>query len=162
MTQEQKNDIDRMIRSAGSDIIGSDGFRISRMHRHHYHTNVADHSINVAEYSVKFGGALRRAGIRVNTEELVRGALLHDYFLYNLYDKRDGLYPHKIRMLRGIFHPGDAYRMASKYFQVTDKEKDIIIHHMWPLTIIPPMCREAWIVTAADKFCAIRELINRC
>ena len=38
--------------------------------------------------------------------------------------------------------------------------KDIIKKHMWPLTIIPPACREAWIVTAADKYCSLLETLK--
>ena len=30
---------------------------------------------------------------------------------------------------------------------------------MWPLTVIPPMCREAWIVTTADKYCSLLETL---
>jgi len=31
---------------------------------------------------------------------------------------------------------------------------------MWPLTVIPPMCREAWIVTTADKYCSLMETFH--
>ena len=31
---------------------------------------------------------------------------------------------------------------------------------MWPLTVVPPMCREAWIVTTADKWCSLLETIH--
>ncbi len=40
--------------------------------------------------------------------------------------------------------------------------KNIIIRHMFPLTLVPPTCTEAWIVCIADKICAIEEtLFNR-
>ena len=39
------------------------------------------------------------------------------------------------------------------------KEKEIIRKHMWPLTIIPPTCREAWIVNSADTFISLMETI---
>lgn len=33
--------------------------------------------------------------------------------------------------------------------------------HMWPLTISAvPMCREAWIVTMADKWCSLMETFH--
>lgn len=31
---------------------------------------------------------------------------------------------------------------------------------MWPLTIVPPCCREAWIVTTADKWCSFLETLH--
>ena len=31
---------------------------------------------------------------------------------------------------------------------------------MWPLTVIPPMCREAWVVTMADKYSSLLETIK--
>ena len=31
---------------------------------------------------------------------------------------------------------------AEKYFDLTDKEKDMILRHMWPLTPVPPKSRE--------------------
>ena len=40
------------------------------------------------------------------------------------------------------------------------KEKDIIIKHMWPLTIIPPRYIESFIITLVDKYCALKESYN--
>lgn len=37
---------------------------------------------------------------------------------------------------------------------------EIIRKHMWPFTIAPPTCREAWIVTAADKYCSLPEMLR--
>ncbi len=42
---------------------------------------------------------------------------------------------------------------------MTARERDIIKKHMWPLTVVPPMCREAWIVTTADKYCSLMETL---
>ncbi len=46
---------------------------------------------------------------------------------------------------------------ARNDFELTRVEEDIISRHMFPLTLRPPMCKEAWIVCAADKYCALRE-----
>jgi uncharacterized protein len=47
-----------------------------------------------------------------------------------------------------------------KEYRLTDREQEIIKKHMWPLTIVPPTCREAWIVSMADKWCSTLETIH--
>jgi uncharacterized protein len=37
-------------------------------------------------------------------------------------------------------------------------EEDIIGKHMWPLTVTPPRYREAYLVSLADKLCALAEM----
>ena len=78
----------------------------------------------------------------------------NDYFLYDWHTP-DHISPHK---LHGFYHPGRALHNAQKEYHLTPREKDIIKKHMWPLTISAvPMCREAWIVTMADKWCSLME-----
>ena len=93
----------------------------------------------------------------VQKKELIRGALLHDYFLYD-WHTQDYVSPHK---LHGFYHPGRALKNAQQEYQLTPRERDIIKKHMWPLTISAmPMCREAWIVTMADKWCSLMETFH--
>ena len=37
---------------------------------------------------------------------------------------------------------------------------DIIVKHMWPLTVTLPKYRESYIVTLADKYCATSEMLK--
>lgn len=46
----------------------------------HGNVTVFEHSVNVAEISIAFAEKLP---ITVNEESLIKGALLHDYFLYD-------------------------------------------------------------------------------
>jgi hypothetical protein len=47
---------------------------------------------------------------------------------------------------------------ADKDFKLTNKEKNIIRGHMWPLTFLhPPKSREAFLVCLADKDVAAKE-----
>mgnify|MGYP002699785710 FL=1 len=103
--------------------------------------------------SIKIARMLR---IRYDLRALIRGALLHDYFLYDWHINDD---PN--RKLHGFFHPSVALENALKDYELSKKEQDIIKHHMFPLTIIPPMCREAWLVCLADKICAGKETLLR-
>ena len=81
---------------------------------------------------------------------------MHDYFLYDWHDKTRKNY----QRLHGFYHPGIALKNASMEYPLTLREKDIIKKHMWPLTVVPPLCREAWIVTTADKYCSLLETLR--
>ena len=111
---------------------------------------VNDHCIRVAKYSLAL---CKKLHIPCSRKDLIRGALLHDYFLYDWHtpDKRK---PHR---LHGFYHPGRALKNASAEYDLTPREREIIKKHMWPLTVVPPTCREAWIVTTADKWCSLME-----
>ena len=58
-------------------------------------------------------------------------------------------------------HPMTALRNADRDFDLTDTERDIIKKHMFPLTVIPPTCREGWIVCLADKYCSLYETFEK-
>lgn len=143
----------RQIREAAPDILKSKNFISTKAHIQHGNMTVNHHCMNVAKYSLVISEKL---GISCQKEELIRGALLHDYFLYD-WHVGDYAKPYK---LHGLYHPGRALRNALKEYPLTPREQDIIKKHMWPLTVVPPMCREAWIVTAADKWCSLMETFH--
>ncbi len=153
--EEQKR-IHKEIQEAASDILKSRNFRSTRRHIQHGSMTVNSHCMSVARHSVALSYKLEKLHIRSNRRELIRGALLHDYFLYDWHDV-DHISPHK---LHGFYHPGVALSNASREYNLTDREKDIIRKHMWPLTIVPPLCREGWIVTASDKWCSLLETLH--
>lgn len=150
---ERQRDLQRRIHLAATDILQSENFKSTRSHIQHGNMTVNNHCMNVAKYSLMISEKLR---IRCSERELIRGALLHDYFLYDWHS------PEHVPLykLHGLYHPGTAYRNASKEYELTSREADIIRKHMWPLTIVPPMCREAWIVTTADKWCSLLETLH--
>lgn len=133
-----------------SDILQSQNFLKTKGHIQHGNMTVHEHCIHVAETSLRFKNFFH---IPCNEKDLIRGALLHDYFLYDWHEK-DVENPHK---LHGFYHPDRALRNAKKEYILTKCQEDIIKKHMWPLTVIPPACREAWIVSAADKYCSFME-----
>lgn len=150
---ERQRELHKLIRENGSDILQSDNFIKSKDYIQHGTMSVNSHSLNVAKYSIALS---QKLGIQCNQKDLVRGALLHDYFLYDWHDvKRENYSP-----LHGFFHPGIALKNAEKEYKLTPKQKDIISKHMWPLTVVPPRCKEAWIVTAADKYCSFMETLR--
>ncbi|MBQ7776107.1 MAG: HD domain-containing protein [Lachnospiraceae bacterium] len=151
--RSQRKEQNRLIREAASDILTSENFRSTKNHIQHGTVTVNSHCINVARHSLMLAEKL---GIRYHRRELIRGALLHDYFLYDWHDKEHINPLH----LHGFFHPGVALKNASAEYDLTEREREIIRKHMWPLTVVPPMCREAWIVTAADKWVSLMETLH--
>lgn len=150
---EKHRELHRKIQECAGDILSSDTFQSTRQYIQHGSIPVHRHSIDVARQSLIISKALR---IPVNERELIRGALLHDYFLYDWHDKtREDYDP-----LHGFSHPGRALRNASRDFELTGVEKDIIEKHMWPLTTALPRYKESWVVTLADKYCSTLETLK--
>lgn len=118
----------------------------------HGNTSCLLHCIAVAYYCYRL--AERFKTLKGHENELVRGALLHDYFLYD-WHKADPSH-----RLHGFYHPGTALRNARQDFALTPREENIIHRHMFPLTPMPPTTREAWIVCLADKYCAAAETVE--
>ena len=46
---------------------------------------------------------------------------------------------------------------ACRLFDLNEKEKDMILKHMWPVTIAFPNSMEGFILTFVDKYCAMSE-----
>lgn len=120
----------------------------------HGDTSCLLHSVAVAYYSHRIAHFCRPV-LRFRERELLRGALLHDYFLYDWHDKDPA------HNLHGFRHPGFALRNAERDFELTDVERNIIARHMFPLTPKPPTCREALLVSLVDKACSLYETTRR-
>lgn len=120
----------------------------------HGDVSVYEHVVAVAVESCRMADALACHGIAVDRPSLVRGALLHDYFLYDWHD------PEPWHRLHGFRHPFFALRNAEADFALGERERNIIVRHMFPLVPVPPTCREAWIVCGADKLVALREALD--
>lgn len=96
-----------------------------------------------------------RMKLDVSWREMIRGALLHDYFLYDWHDTP----PFNFRHAFG--HPTMAMKNAMADYELTIKERQIIQRHMWPLTFMPPTCKEAWMIVLADKICTVLEVFRK-
>ncbi len=141
----------KLIRKYGKDILNSEKFQGQDDFIQHGNITVKQHCISVANASIKLADLLH---IRCQRRALVRGALLHDYFLYDWHLPQEGNSWH------GFRHPSIALKNAIRDYKLDIYEKEIIIKHMWPLTIVPPVCREAWIVNVADTYCSLLETLH--
>ena len=131
------------------DIISTDEYQSMKNIKHHKYTNAYMHSIRVA-YLCYLHYLKHPDKYDLNT--LLRGALLHDYYLYDWHDKGNP-------KLRHCFvHPRRSYKNAIRdYKNINKKEKDMILHHMWPVTIIPPHTRCGWLIVRMDKKAAAHD-----
>ncbi len=95
----------------------------------------------------------RRLGL--DAAAAARGGLLHDLYLYDWKGQKapNGKW-------HGTEHPKEALRNAQLFFDLTDKEKDIIAKHMFPLTLRPYRYWESFVVSCVDKVCAVAELLR--
>lgn len=127
--------------------------RVRSMERYTQHGNTSclSHCVAVAWYSFLL---YRRLGLHGQEIPLIRGALLHDFFLYDWH--LPGHPP-----LHGFSHPNLAARNAQRYFGINALEREIICRHMWPLTLIPPRHLSALIVSLVDKYCTLAEMTGR-
>lgn len=127
--------------------------RILESHKYMQHgdTSVFRHSVSVAYYSYYLALKLHAP---VNETSLIRGALLHDYFLYDWHEKDDS---HK---WHGFHHAEKALYNAMKDFDLNEVEQDMIRCHMFPLNPRPPKYMEGWIICYADKVCSGIETVK--
>ena len=129
-----------------SDLIQNEKVRSMRKYIQHGGITCLDHCLDVSHVSYlvcrKFGLDARSAA---------RGALLHDFFLYDWHTENP------YGFLHAFLHPRAALCNAERYFTLNPLEREIILRHMWPLTLIPPMHPEALTVSLADKYCAFLE-----
>ena len=117
--------------------------------RQHGTVSTYQHCMRVAWRSFCLNIQLRAGGDEC---ALVRGAFLHDYYLYDWH--------HSGAKKHATNHPLIAEQNAALEFNLSAKERNIISAHMWPL---PPTriatSREGWIVCLADKLCSLYETL---
>lgn len=144
-----------ILKKHGKDILESDTYSKLKTFIQHGDVTVYEHSIHVALCAIRIN---RKLKIKAIERDLIRGALLHDYFLYDWHfaDAPGNIHP----KLHGFYHPGIALKNAIRDYKLSAREKDIIGKHMWPLTVKPPLCREAWVVCLADKYASTLETLK--
>ena len=120
-----------------------------------------DHTRRVAHTAFALAIRAERRGAQIDERALVRGAFLHDYFLYDWHVKG----PEDADRHHATRHPLYAAANADRDFGLTPKERNIIESHMWPLPPGPsnrvPHSTEACLVCIADKWCSLVETVAK-
>lgn len=133
------------------DILDNDEVKKLRQYKHHYSYTRLEHCLSVSYYSYIICKFLHTDYISV-----ARAGLLHDLFFYDCENKATRPKNHIKN------HPSISLKNAKKIFVLNDKEQDIILNHMWPITTHPPKYIESFIVTFVDKYCALKEWSIYC
>ena len=142
--KEYYNSISDLIES--SVVLRMDNFT------QHGSTSTLDHCIRVSYRSYKIAKLLK-----MDYKSAARAGLLHDLFLYDWHLQPKGK---KILEKHGYTHPRKALLNASVHFDLNNKEKDIILKHMWPLTLRSvPKYKESFLVSFVDKYSSCGETL---
>lgn len=115
----------------------------------HRYVTTLEHCINV---SLRSYVICKRFSL--DYRAAARGGLLHDLFLYDWHTDKP------YRGMHAFSHPLVALENASGCFALTDRERDIIRKHMWPLTPSFPRYPETLVVSCVDKYCASMESLK--
>ena len=128
-------------------LITNETVQQMKNYRQHYETSCFEHCLTAAYYCY-----LICKKFNLDYKSATRAAMLHDLFLYD-WRKRQ---PDR-KGLHAFTHGKTSCANACKLFDLNEKEKDIIIKHMWPVTPAIPKSPEGFILTFVDKYCAISE-----
>lgn len=140
--------MDQRIEPILNTLLAEGRLSMESQYLQHGTTTILEHSIGVAEQALRLAD---RMHCRIDETAMIRGALLHDYYLYDWHDSKTAPSMH------GFRHPLIALERAREDYTLTPIEENIIQRHMFPLTPIPPLYLEAWLVCMADKICATQE-----
>lgn len=138
--------------AAVEELLANEEVRSMEQYTQHGGTSCLRHSINVSYLAYRY---CKQQGW--NAVAAARGGLLHDLFLYDWHDyrRKPG------ERLHGFEHPRKALENATRLFDLTHVERDVIVRHMFPLTLTPPKTKEAYAVTMFDKYCSFMETFRR-
>ena len=149
--RSHRNDMNQEFYECIRDIMEHPVVLLMKKFPHHCDTNCYQHCMNVAYYNYQICKVLG-----LDAKAAARAGMLHDLFLYDWREHAAKTGDH----FHGLTHPKVALRRAEKYFDLNDMEKDIILKHMWPLTIIPPKYFESYIICLTDKYCGACEITD--
>ena len=127
------------------DIIMNEDVRKLYEYKQHLGTTRFSHSLNVAFISWRIARKFH-----VDASSTARAAMLHDFCLYNFHTEKP------LKKINIFYHPKVAEKTGISHFVLDKRQRRAIRSHMFPLGPFPTSF-EAWIITCADKYCAIKE-----
>lgn len=148
MTEELQEKIqnDEEFQSIIKELIQNETVLEMKKYRQHYETDCFDHCYRASYYCYRICKKFK-----LDYKSAARGAMLHDLFLYDWREKSDR------KGLHAYTHGRCALENANKLFELNEIEQNMILRHMWPVTVVPPKYIEGFILTIVDKHCAMEE-----
>ena len=137
------------------DILCSERFEKAKTITHHHKTNLAAHSRHTAEHAKRICRWLKRRGIEISEEDVVRACLLHDIGMTDDDVSESGSWR------KAYLHPRRSELIARYEYNANEIQCNAIRRHMWPVCVILPKHLEGWVVVAADKYSSIIEITRR-
>ncbi len=134
---------------ASRDILENKKFQSMKNYVQHGRTSCLAHCVAVSYLSYL---TCKKRGW--DAASVARGGLLHDFFLYDWHEH----YEKTGDRFHGLSHPRVALENAEREFKLNFVERDVILNHMWPLTLLPPRFKESYVVMYNDKLCSVREM----
>ena len=129
------------------DIIKNDMVQQMKNYRQHFNVSCFDHCLYVS-----YNLYLICKKHKLDYRSAARAAMVHDLFLYDWRKREDGR-----KGFHAFTHAKTAYNNAIKFLNLNTKEKDIIIKHMWPVTLAFPRYKETFWMIYVDKYLAVIE-----
>lgn len=142
--------IDKEFANIIKEITSNEKVNEMKKYKQHYDVSTYEHCIHVSYMCYVICKKLKLDYISA-----ARAGMLHDLFLYDWRVRQPGR-----KGFHAFTHGKLACKNASKLFDLTPKEKNMIITHMWPVTLQIPSSLEGFILTFVDKYCAISETFN--
>lgn len=130
-----------------SDLLDQEKVQEMKHYRQHYNINCFEHCLFVS-----YNTYLICKKHHLDYISGARAGMLHDLFLYDWRKRENGR-----RGLHAYTHPKVALKHASTFLNLNDKEKDMILKHMWPVTPAIPKYKETFVITFVDKYFAVAE-----
>ena len=130
-----------------SDLLNQEKVQEMKKYRQHYNINCFDHCLFVS-----YNTYLICKKHHLDYISAARAGMLHDLFLYDWRKRENGR-----KGLHAFTHGKTAFKQASTFLNLNDKEKDMIIKHMCPVTLAIPKYKETFIITLVDKYFAVAE-----
>ncbi|MBQ6467049.1 MAG: hypothetical protein IJJ61_03830 [Clostridia bacterium] len=123
-----------------------------KQYNHHAGISTHFHSVYVSYTVYKY--CARRNMEKQLTDDITRASLLHDFYLYDWPTEKHEEY-------HIFYHPKEAVKNIEKtgIIKLNYMQKNMILNHMFPAAQMPRSLG-GWILTAADKYCATRELVE--
>ena len=128
-----------------SEILESEEFKKRKNYEHHENESVYEHSLKVS-----YDSYLYAKKHNLNKRDISIGGLLHDFY-YKPW--KENTEKKSFFKKHGFVHAKEALENSHKYFPnlMNERIDNIILRHMFPLNIVPPKYKEAWIVSLMDK-----------